>query len=315
MAYGAAGSYIFRWPGSGADDRPSTLSPILIYTQEKQFFAQLKSVVYLKDESYLAELNFKLQDYPDKFFGIGPGAATTDRESYTSRSSSLAFTLQKKIRESLNIGIQYNYTQWKITDYESDSLLSSGTIPGSREGMLSGLNLIANLDTRDNIFAPGRGEWFVFNARFYNKVLGSDFNFNSLSIDLRKYFPLFSSHVLALRTVVRSQSGTVPFQELARLGGQYLMRGYYDGRFRDRNLAALQLEYRLPLFWRLGMVGFASAGNVADHWSRFDFNHLKYSYGFGFRYVFDRKEKIYIRIDFGFGKDESGFYLSVFEAF
>lgn len=315
MAYGAAGSYIFRLGRARKDMRPSTLSPVLIYTQERQFFAQFKSVLYLKNEDYQLELNLKLEDYPDKFFGIGNQTSTEDRESYTSRGSTLWFTFLKKISEGFNIGLQYNYSKWNITESESGSMLAAGSIPGSGRGILSGFSLVASLDTRDNIFAPGRGEWLEFSARFYNPLIGSDFNFNSYNVDLRRYFPLFASHVIALRAVVQVQSGTVPFQNLAKLGGQYLMRGYYEGRFRDKNLVALQAEYRLPLFWRLGLVGFAGLGSVADRWRHMDFGDLKHSLGFGFRYFFDRKEKIYVRLDFGFGEDESGFYLSIFEAF
>lgn len=315
MAYGAAGSYIFRLGRDHKEARPSTLSPVLIYTQEKQFFAQVKSVLYLKNEDYHLELNLKLEDYPDKFFGIGNHTSTEDRQSYTSRGSTFWFTFLRKISEGFNIGLQYNYSKWDITESEPGSMLAAGSIPGSGRGMLSGFSLVASLDTRDNIFAPSRGEWFEFSARFYNRLIGSDFNFNSYNVDLRRYFPLFSSHVIALRAVVQVQSGTVPFQSLAKLGGQYLMRGYYEGRFRDKNLVALQAEYRLPLFWRLGLVGFAGLGSVADRWRHMDFGDLKHSLGFGFRYFFDRKEKIYVRMDFGFGEDESGFYLSIFEAF
>lgn len=315
MAYGAAGSYIFRLGRTQQDERPSTLSPLLIYTQEKQFFAQLKSMLYLHNENFKLELNLKLENYPDKFFGIGSSNSTEDEESYTSRSTTFWLTFLKKISEGFNLGLQYNYSIWSITEFESGRLLSTGLIPGSRTGILSGMSLVANLDTRDNIFAPGRGELLEFSARFYNRFLGSDFTFNSFTVDLRKYFPLFSSHVIALRGVVKVQSGTVPFQNLAKLGGQYLMRGYYEGRFRDKNMVALQAEYRLPLFWRLGVVGFVGFGNVADKWNHFKFGELKHSLGFGFRYFFDRKEKIYVRMDFGFGEDESGFYLSIFEAF
>ena len=107
----------------------------------------------------------------------------------------------------------------------------------------------------------------------------------------------------------------MPFYYLSQLGGQNILRGYYQGRFRDKNLAALQAEYRLPLFWKLGGVAFANIGQVAARLSHFTFGNLHYTLGAGLRYLFDKKEKIQIRADIGFSRDSTGFYFSIFEAF
>ena len=315
FAYGAAGSYIFRLSKDRPNDRPSSLSPIAVYTQEKQFYAQIKSLVYLKNEKYQIELNLKIQDYPDKFFGIGNDNSLEDKESYTSQSQSVLFTFLRKIKEGLHFGFQYDYARWDITEFKAGGFLADGSIPGSREGNVSGIGIMLNLDSRDNIFAPTRGEWIEFSARFYNEVLGSAFNYSNFKLNVRKYIPVFKSHIIAAQVIIQNQGGNVPFVNMAKIGGSYLMRGYYDGRFRDKRMAVAQLEYRVPLFWRLGVVAFAGIGNVADKWSNFDLPGMKRSLGFGFRYLFDRKEKIYVRMDFGFGLDDDGFYLSIFEAF
>jgi hypothetical protein len=315
FAYGAAGSYIFRLSKDRPNDRPSSLSPIAVYTQEKQFYAQLKTMLYLKNEKYQIELDLKVQDYPDKFFGVGNDNTLEDKESYTSQSAKALFTFLRKIKEGLHLGIQYDYSRWDITEFKAGGMLADGTIPGSREGTVSGIGVMLNLDSRDNIFAPTRGEWIEFSARFYNEILGSSFNYSDFKLNVRKYIPVFKSHIIAAQVIVQNQGGNVPFVNMAKIGGAYLMRGYYDGRFRDKRMAVAQLEYRLPLFWRLGVVAFAGIGNVADKWSNFDLPGMKRSLGFGFRYLFDRKEKIYVRMDFGFGVDDNGFYLSIFEAF
>ena len=94
------------------------------------------------------------------------------------------------------------------------------------------------------------------------------------------------------------------------------MRGYFEGRFRDKNLLALQAEYRLPLFWRFGLAAFAGAGKVADAFAELNSGGIKYSYGAGLRYLFSKREKIQVRLDVGFdGKGGSAFYFSIFEAF
>ena len=94
------------------------------------------------------------------------------------------------------------------------------------------------------------------------------------------------------------------------------MRGYYRGRYRDKNMIAFQMEYRImPVWWRLGLVGFVGVGDVAGRLDRFDLGNFKYSYGFGIRYLFMREEKLNIRLDFAYGKGSSGFYIVLREAF
>ncbi len=43
-----------------------------------------------------------------------------------------------------------------------------------------------------------------------------------------------------------------------------IMRGYYSGRYRDRNYAAAQIEYRKVFNRMFGLVLFAGAGEVAS---------------------------------------------------
>ena len=102
---------------------------------------------------------------------------------------------------------------------------------------------------------------------------------------------------------------------LARLGSESILRGYYSARYRDTTLAAFQVEYRLPVWWRFGMVGFAGYGQVADSIGRLKIGEFKYSVGLGIRFRIDRKEGTNIRLDLGFGKGSSGNYLSGGEAF
>jgi outer membrane protein assembly factor BamA len=146
--------------------------------------------------------------------------------------------------------------------------------------------------------------------------VGSDFTFNRYDIDLRRYLPLAKSHILALQSRILFQSGTPPFWRLGLLGGEESMRGYYLGRYRDRNMIALQAEYRwVPVFWRLGLAAFVGLGDVAEKVSRFDLKNLKYSYGLGLRFIFDQRQTLNIRLDFGFGKGTSGVYFTAAEAF
>jgi hypothetical protein len=56
----------------------------------------------------------------------------------------------------------------------------------------------------------------------------------------------------------------IPFTELASLGGDGPMRGYYDGRLVDRSLAAMAAHYTWPIGPWLGGTLEAAVGNVFD---------------------------------------------------
>ena len=94
------------------------------------------------------------------------------------------------------------------------------------------------------------------------------------------------------------------------------MRGYYRGRYRERNLIAMQAEYRMPLVGRLGAVFFGGYGEVAHELRGFELQRFKRSLGLGARFLFSRADQLHLRVDFGFGEEGfSGVYINVGEAF
>ena len=61
---------------------------------------------------------------------------------------------------------------------------------------------------------------------------------------------------------------------------------------------------------------FGGAGNVADEIMNLSFSDLKYSYGAGLRFLFNKEQKVNLRVDFGFGNDGTkGIYFGIEEAF
>ncbi len=317
LAFGAAGGLIFRLGDcKNSTTRPSSISPLVIYTQEKQFKTLLKTELYFKKNKYRLETEIKMEKYPNRFYGIGNNTRDEDEEQYTSKSTEFFVSFLKNFGEGFYFGLEYHFSDWTIREVEAGGLLDQGDIPGSKGGTLSGIGVVANRDTRDNIYSPLKGDFFELSAKFYPRFLGSTYEYSAITLNLRKYVKLFSRHVLAFQYVGIVQSGEVPFWELAKLGGQYNMRGLYEGQFRDKSSVAMQVEYRVPLFWRIGFVGFGSLGKVAPSISQINFKDLKAGYGVGIRLMFDKKERIQVRFDYGFGgKGRSGFYASIFEAF
>jgi len=313
--FGAGVGYFFREPGGTVDSRPSAVLSNLIYTQRKQIAIGLLADIYLKDEVFYLSGEFGYQKFPDKFYGIGNHTSGDAEEDYTPEEFEILLKFQVRLMQGLYLGPLYKVAHSRLKETSDDGSLATGEILGSEGASISGLGLVINWDTRDNVFYPSTGDFHQLFATLFSQDLGSDYDFKRYILDLRHYLTVIPNHILALQLYGRSTNGDVPFQELSQLGGVNLMRGYYQGRYRDHDLIAFQAEYRLPLWRRFGLAGFAGAGDVSSKVNNFRWRDLKTSIGFGFRYLLAPEEKLNLRFDFGFTKETSGFYINFAEAF
>jgi len=78
---------------------------------------------------------------------------------------------------------------------------------------------------------------------------------------------------------------------------------------------AAQAEYRVPVWGPVGVALFGSAGQVLGSWGDFRPADLHYAGGGGVRVRLSRAERVSVRIDVGFGPNESGVYFALGEAF
>ncbi|NIO48376.1 MAG: BamA/TamA family outer membrane protein [Candidatus Aminicenantes bacterium] len=314
VAGGLGGIYSFR-TSNKAQSRPSSIRLGMIYTQKKQVMLEFGPDIYFKNEEYHLKCKINFINFSERFYGIGSSTTKDMREDFTSRITRINLNLKKKLFQKLYIGIQYEREQNEVVKVEEDGQLIRKEILGSEPGKVSGIGFLVNRDARNNIFSPSSGDFCLLSTTLFRNGLGSNYDFTRHRLDLRKYFPLFSSHVLAFQSYFSLITGDPPFQMLSLMGGQNWMRGYYKGRFRDKNMIVLQMEYRMPLLWKFGIVGFLGFGDVANKVDNFVLKDFKYSVGLGIRYMLSCKEKLNVRFDFGFCKESFGVYIAVNEAF
>ena len=101
---------------------------------------------------------------------------------------------------------------------------------------------------------------------------------------------------------------------MALLGNSDLMRGYYEGRYRDKHKIEAQLEIRQHIWRRNGIVLWAGAGTVFNKFSAIMMKRILPNYGLGYRWEF--KKNVNLRLDYGFGKaGQGGFIFNINEAF
>ncbi len=312
--FGTAGIYTFRLKGERMESRPSKLQLGFLYTMNKQVLFYLPYQLFIGDESIniYGEVGYYLFSY--KYFGIGNDTKKEAEETYDVDYPRFRINALKKVRPNLYLGLRYWMDDYNLVGLDSEGVLNNGNIPGSNSSFLSGAGLVLNYDSRDNLFFPSSGH-YIETVLFANgKYLGSDFDFNKFYLDVRTYRAVKKS-VFAFNFLTELTSGTAPFNQLAYIGGANKMRGIFEGRFKDNHLMVFQGEYRCPLFWRLKAALFASYGMVAADFGDFRPNHFKLSYGVGLRVLVNKKEKIHLRFDAGFGKKTNGFYVTIGEAF
>ncbi len=307
--------FYFREPGSTVASRPSAVVPILLYTQEKQISAGSDFDLYFKDELYHLLGGAYYSKFPGKFYGIGNDTQGANEEDFTPQGLELEVTLQRRLAAGWNGGLLYQFADFDIKEVAETGLLLGRSITGSAGSRVSGLGLLVDWDTRDNVWYPSGGGFHQLSLSRFDQALGSEFEYNRLFLDTRFYRSFGRKHIVALQGYLEVLDGDPPFTKMAMLGGDRLLRGYYQGRFRDKSMMVWQLEHRMQVWRRVGLVGFAGMGQVADKLSEFEARDFKYSLGFGLRYMIVPAEKVNVRLDFAFGEGTSEFYLSFAEAF
>lgn len=315
LAFGAQLKTIFRIGKNKALAHPSTVSPEVIYTLNNQFITKVISDIYLAKNSWHLYSDMDFRKFPDLFFGIGNRTDPESEEAYTTRSWEIDLHLDRHIHNGFHLGFHFHLLDWTLLERETGGLLDSGAIPGSDSGTVSGGGLRFIYDTRDHIFYPRHGELFQVQFTLYHRFLGSTSEFSSLIVDLRKYLPLPKKQALALQFFMQSQAGDVPFLLMGQLGGSYRLRGFYTGRFRDKNLLLLQGEWRIPLLWRASVSVFAALGQVAGRLNDLEIDGFHFTLGFGLRFMYNKTESLNARMDLGWGGDSSGIYMEGSESF
>jgi outer membrane protein assembly factor BamA len=311
FGFGVLPQYVFRTTPA---TRPSSIRLDVYYTQERQFNVTARAGVWLPGNRYHTGAKVQLREWPTSFYGIGNTFADSSKEAYTERSVEASAEVQRRFRPGFYAGALIELRHSAMLEREAGGALAEDAVAGSSGGQALGVGIFLTLDTRNDVFYPAHGHLIRLGSRVYGRVAGADFGFTQHRLDARRYFQLHGPHVVALQGTLRLSTGTPPFQMLPGVGE--VVRGYASKRYADRHLLAFQAEYRVaPLVWRFGLVFFVGAGQVAHVLGDFAPGRFHVAYGAGLRFQILRSANVNVRWDFGFGKDSSGDYLDLNEAF
>jgi len=306
--------YMFR-NGQKENTRPSLIRLNTSYTQNKQFNIRPSADIFFFENKYNLKAQYVFNNFNEYYWGTGNAAPESAKELYDFKQHKINARLTRQFIKDLYMGGQIMYEQLYNIKFKELSKAPTSGVAGINGYTIFGAGFALAYDNRDNIYYPLKGAYLEISNYFFFPSQISKYQFRSVTVDVRKFFGLWKENVLAIQGFASINKGDVPYRQMGTMGNEMIMRGYYNGHFRDHHFVAAQAEFRKTIWGPLGAVVFGGVGNVGSDLANLTQN-IKPNYGFGFRATTIRREHINARIDFGFGEGKiKGFYFTLSEAF
>lgn len=284
------------------------------YTQNEQILVFLPYQWFSRGNRWRAYGEVGWYRYLYRYFGIGNQLPNDYLETYTARYPRVRVTAARRLKDKHLLGVRVFWDDYAIPSASEGGQIAQKTVTGAAGGVSSAIGPVWIVDSRDNAFYPRKGWLTELSFIGEHRVTGSDFQFARCSLDVARYFPL-GRNILAINGIAVFTAGDVPFFQFPQIGGPRRLRGYPDGKYRDRHMMIAQAEFRFPIVWRFKGVVFGGGGAVFGQPG--ETAKLRPNAGAGLRIEFDRRQKLHLRIDYGIGqgKGNSGVYATLGEAF
>jgi outer membrane protein assembly factor BamA len=296
--------------------KASKISEVFTLSTKGQINLSVSTELNWHQDKYMVMgyINYKRQ--PEYILGIGNDVSRDNVEQIeVTRLKFVNYGLIQVI-DNFYLGIGVDLTNYTSIETDTSSFLVRDQVTGIDGGTSTGIGLSAVYDSRDNRYNAYKGIFAAIKTMTFPSFMGNPYLYSSVNIDVRKYFNPWYRHVIALQVTTAFRTGDVPFYELAMLGGEEQMRGYYKGALRDKTLIDGQIEYRMPVWKIFGITAWVGTGRVGKNYSDLSLDGLWLSYGGGLRIQVDSKHHTNLRLDCGFGPGGiSGFYINFGEAF
>jgi hypothetical protein len=294
--------------------------------------------VIQEERSYVVARASYRKTLTRRFFGFGPDTQEFDESSYLDEAIEVGVGIAWSLPSPLD-----DFVVEARIDAEAHQL-GSGTVQGAfdmrdrypatfrefQDWNFGNLALETRWDTRDSQRNPYSGHAVgarvdallaqtggnvgaVFTA-FGTKVFRVPGLFHDGGDPFEAHPP---TDTVAFGLFTQASTGVVPFYLLPTLGGRDTLRGFIEGRWRDRAAWHGSAEYR---FWviprgvpitrnirieRIGLAAFYDVGAVSPTWPDIFSSRVSHSYGAGVRIGLERAAVF--RLDFGFSTERFNF--------
>lgn len=309
----------FKIGQSGPDTRMSSVLFSGIYTTKNQILVGLLADLIFPDEQWIAFGTYGVNYLPESYWGIGPFTRNSEEMEILYTEFNIEQSVLHQVRPSIFLG---PYLKWSkrdnLTFRDKEGVeIPAPNVPGTDGSVSFGIGLMGRSDKRNSNMTPTRNHLIEFSFLMHPGWMGNTDPHKLWQLDTRKYIDLSGEErsILALHGLFRFTSGHPSFLDMSTIGGDRINRGYYYGRYRDRNSAQVQAEWRQHVAGRFGFTVFAGNGEVWNRFENISLSQTKWSSGVGLRFNLNKTNPTNIRIDYGIGRNSSGFYIQFGEAF
>ncbi|MCJ8301396.1 BamA/TamA family outer membrane protein [Shewanella sp.] len=306
---------LYKTDNASPEEQPSSLVLNSFVSMNNSYGVEVENMTFFNQGKQRLLLELELHNEASVYYGQGieQGDLDSNHHEFEEQLFSFKPRWMTEVADNYFIGIGADLiyaSAGKLELVETETPVDSADILPNN--FSSGVVITSIYDSRDYRLNATKGWLFQIDAGLYHNNQSS--SFSTYNIELANYIDLGSSApgLIAWQVQGHFTDGDVPWNMLPDLGGSNAMRGYIKGRYRDEQMMMGQVEYRLPIFQRYGMVFWGAVGSVAPHVSDLT-EELLTSYGTGFR--FNIKDNINLRFDVGVGENETNFYLNVNEVF
>lgn len=263
-------------------------------------------------DKYRADYTIYFYSFPCKFWGMGYDMGDDDSNKSDMKRWQARFkaSFLFHLGDNLYLGPMVSYDYVIGRRIERPELLKGM----DQHTWNIGAGFSAVYDTRDVLTYPHRGFYINLSQCFRPRFMGNDYAFSTTELQVDAYQRVWKGAILAEDFRTMLNFGNPSWGMMALLGNSNSMRGYYEGRYRDKHKMEAQVELRQHIWKRNSLTTWVGAGTVFHKFSEMRSRHILPNFGIGYRWEF--KKNVNVRLDYGFGKaGQTGFLFSINEAF
>jgi len=317
------GMALFIVVQSNPDTPASTIAFNGIYTTTGAYAFSVAPQFYLFNDFVNLRGDAAWRSIPSDYYGTGREQREAEyEESYVEEMRDLMLNPMFRVSPQGRLGPLVRVASVTADEPESkqrglESKLVTDEVPGVDTTSIVEYGAALSWDSREPLLDPYFGNSVELQGVVSN--LGASYDYARVDLQATHIQPVavpLPNHRIAFHGVYEFIEGTAPFQLLPQLGGDTVLRGLAEGRYRDYHMAAFQAEYRFPIVWRFGAVLFGGVGQTAPTAESFTADEWVLAGGAGLRFAVSPSQRLNIRVDVGYSDDDGlNFYIGAMEAF
>lgn len=289
----------------------STITLNASYSTTGAFTFNVDLASYWSGDRLRIFTKFGLKDMPDHYWGVGIEAGKAPEGDSTTAYQRTSLVLMPKVlwrvRPDVYVGGLLDLNRTVASEVSPGMAADPYYQAFGPENSNVGIGAIFQYDTRD-IAANAWGGLFLSAQATAYGGLGGDNDYEVYDLEYRQYHQVGRpGRTLAWTARSRLAYGDVPWAELSQVGSGTDLRGYRQGRYRDKAMLYAILEYRHQFrnekrptgLSRHGLVGWGGAGSVGNDVRGFD----QWLPNWGVGYRLEVQPRMSVRVDVGFGRE------------